>query len=262
VNCVLGVDILNHGMLHDGDEDDHDDGTDDVAAKPLIRGTRMEWPLWLAESLALSSTDFITLNMPKPFSQRYRSMLSASPVKAELGFWCPYYYLFGVKWASLIEDENLVDTLSYVFKTRIQSIMDYTQAPMRAYFNDHSQDDFLQSLDETERALYKLGQEANMIFHKWSNKHEKSHRVRVATSLILSTLSNSTSLSLHHNWGESSSTTTTTGNSNTNTAATKASSSSSFSDTPSARSAEDKDAHHGNNGTSAVGDYSKRRKTG
>ncbi|KAI7878669.1 GINS complex, Psf3 component [Lichtheimia hyalospora FSU 10163] len=135
----------------------------------VTRNTRIELPFWLAKPLAtftLPNSDFIIkLEIPRPFGNRVRNNLDASPTAVDFRLLCPYFYVFGKKLVNLIEDQRLPGILEKTFKTRLKEIMDYTQTGSTTVNQD-----FLQKLDETEKELFKAGQESSTQVKQWRNR--------------------------------------------------------------------------------------------
>ncbi|KND02791.1 uncharacterized protein SPPG_01872 [Spizellomyces punctatus DAOM BR117] len=141
----------------------------------LAANTRIELPYWLAEHLALN--DYIDLELPKCFGHRVRNDLNASPTSVNLGSLCSYYYRFGVKIINLVVDAMLPDILADAFIARLPLIMDYTQTSRLR--TDRSE--FIYSLDETEKELYKTGHESVTAMAQWDQRKA----VRIHTAEVL-----------------------------------------------------------------------------
>ncbi|KAI8817972.1 DNA replication complex GINS protein psf3 [Fimicolochytrium jonesii] len=162
--CFFHNDVPGYGFLEGNHETD------------LSANAKVELPYWLAEHLAVN--DHVDLELPKCFNQRVRDDISASPTSVNLNRLCPYYYRFGVNIINLIVDAALPEVLSQAFKARLPCIMDYTQTSRLR--TDRSE--FIHSLDETERELYKLGHETVMEMMQW----DRRKAVRIQTAEILS----------------------------------------------------------------------------
>ncbi|KAI9316058.1 hypothetical protein BX666DRAFT_289833 [Dichotomocladium elegans] len=135
----------------------------------VAQNSRIELPFWLAKPLArytLPNDDYIIkLELPRPYGYRVRNNLDASPTAVDFRLLCPYFYLFGRKLVDLIEDKRLPTILEKTFKTRLREVMDYTQTGSTTVNQD-----FLQRLDETEKELFKAGQESATQVKSWRNR--------------------------------------------------------------------------------------------
>ncbi|KAG1471898.1 hypothetical protein G6F56_001848 [Rhizopus delemar] len=88
---------------------------DDVA---VPRNTRVELPYWIAKPLAQYTTprreNLIVIEMPKTYGTKVRNMLVASPESVDFRSLGPYFYEFGVKLVTFIEDQELPGVLQKV----------------------------------------------------------------------------------------------------------------------------------------------------
>ncbi|KAI8914734.1 hypothetical protein DFJ77DRAFT_541252 [Powellomyces hirtus] len=164
IPCFFHSNVPGYGFLEGNHEVD------------LSANVKVELPYWLAAKIALD--DYIDLEVPPCFSQRIRNDLNASPTSVNLNRLCAYYYRFGVKIINLIDDERLPQILTEAFRARLPLIMDYTQTSRLR--TDRSE--FIYSLDETERELYKLGHETVTEMTHW----DRRRAVRIQTAEVLS----------------------------------------------------------------------------
>ncbi|CAO3597330.1 unnamed protein product [Absidia cylindrospora] len=105
------------------------------------------------------------IELPKAFNARVRNALEASPLAVDYRLLCPFFYLFGNKLLDLVVFPELGRVLERAFKTRLRGIMDYSQSGTNGM-----EGDFLQKLDETEKGLFKTGQESATQLRHWYNK--------------------------------------------------------------------------------------------
>ncbi|KAI9098269.1 hypothetical protein DFS34DRAFT_649856 [Phlyctochytrium arcticum] len=164
--CYFRFEVPGYGFL---------EGNHDV---DLAANTRIELPFWLAEHLALNQ--YIDIDTPKCFKQRVRDDLKASPTAVNLSRLCQYYYAFGVHFMELMES-RLPGVLAEAFRDRLPFILDYAQTSrLRA---DRSE--FVDSLDETERELYKCAHESVGAMAEWDRR--KGMRIQTAEILRMKT---------------------------------------------------------------------------
>ncbi|KAL7309628.1 DNA replication protein [Mucor circinelloides] len=135
----------------------------------LKRGSRVELPYWIAKPLAqftLPTDDsLISIELPKTYSTKVRNVLDASPTSVDFKLLCPYFYLFGRKLLDLVVDDSLTSVLEKAFKTRLRDVMDFSQS-----IGSATGQNYLQKLDETEKELYRVGQESALQFIQWRDR--------------------------------------------------------------------------------------------
>ncbi|KAI8393938.1 uncharacterized protein BYT42DRAFT_552775 [Radiomyces spectabilis] len=135
----------------------------------ITRQSRLELPFWLvkpfAEFTLPDNSQLISLEIPKAYGTRVRNVLEAGPTNVDFRLLCPYFYLFGMKLLKLVVDDSLAAILEKAFKTRIKEIMDYSQTGTASLGHE-----FLQKLDETEKELFKAGQESAHHLRLWRNR--------------------------------------------------------------------------------------------
>ncbi|KAG1096701.1 hypothetical protein G6F42_018318 [Rhizopus arrhizus] len=130
----------------------------------LKRGSRVELPYWIAKPLA-QFTSLISIELPKTYSTKVRNVLDASPTSVDFKLLCPYFYLFGRKLLDLVVDDSLTSVLEKAFKTRLRDVMDFSQS-----IGSATGQNYLQKLDETEKELYRVGQESALQFIQWRDR--------------------------------------------------------------------------------------------
>ncbi|CAO3643384.1 unnamed protein product [Mucor hiemalis] len=143
-----------------------------LAEQSVNRNQRFELPYWMAKPLA-QYTSLISIELPKTFGTRVRNALDASPTSVDFRLLCPYFYLFGVKLLDLVVDDSLSKILKEAFKERLRDIMNYSQT-----LGASTGQEFLHKLDETEKEIYKAGQESALHFRQWRDR--SIHQIKTA----------------------------------------------------------------------------------
>ncbi|CEP07521.1 hypothetical protein [Parasitella parasitica] len=133
----------------------------------IKRGSRMELPYWVARPLA-QFTSLISIELPKIYGTKVRNALDAGATNVDFKMLCPYFYLFGRKLLDLVVDDSLTGVLERAFKHRLRDVMDYSQSAGSA--TGHP---FELKLDETEKELYRVGQESTKQFIQWRDRSAK-----------------------------------------------------------------------------------------
>lgn len=165
VPASFHVDIPTYGFL----EGNHED--------TLSRNVLVELPFWLACDLSLTPgvDDLLSISVPKCFQQRITNDLDAGPASVNLHALCPYFYLFGMKIVLLCYDGALAKTLGSAFTTRLIKIMRYCQSSVATDRNE-----FLQTLDESEKELFHIGQESALATRRWLSRASGEGKIRTA----------------------------------------------------------------------------------
>ncbi|XP_035680573.1 DNA replication complex GINS protein PSF3-like [Branchiostoma floridae] len=155
VPCKFQSSVLGLGFLDPGAE-----GTD------LAAGTAMELPYWLARALCSRKRRIVTVEMPKPYREGYRQILSADANVVDLHKLGPYYYAFGIYLQSFGQPDagEISNTLLQTFSTRFRRIMDSAQNCL-----NEDTTAVTGKLDELERVLFRVGQEGLTAFHCWQS---------------------------------------------------------------------------------------------
>ncbi|XP_078042043.1 DNA replication complex GINS protein PSF3 isoform X2 [Augochlora pura] len=109
-------------------------------------GSKVEFPLWLAEALKNLQNPAVSIDIPKIFKEGYREILEADAEVIVLNKWNPYFY----------ELESLLQT----FKSRFRLIMDWAHNPV----SDPTQGNQLPRL---ERDLFLNGKKAKIRLVEW-----------------------------------------------------------------------------------------------
>lgn len=138
--------------------------------KPIEKDTKVELPMWLAEvlatSLVLAETDdsFVELLQPDFLGPKVLNAIRADPNSVDLHSIASNYYRLTEKWLALFNDAELVDAVMTMLKERAVEIDNYASNTLK-----HVNSNFLYSLDEFEKALYRATYESKKQMRAWSN---------------------------------------------------------------------------------------------
>ncbi|KAI9499443.1 hypothetical protein BDB00DRAFT_866322 [Zychaea mexicana] len=157
----------------------------------ITANSRVELPFWIAKMLAQyrlpDGGSIVTIELPRAYGTRVRNALDASPTSIDFRQISPYFYQFGTKLYGLIIDNELPATLENTFKIRLKEIMNLSLTG-----STNVGQDFLQKLDETEKELFKAGQESTAELRKW--RHRRRQQLKpVSLGHRISSQSSSTS---------------------------------------------------------------------
>lgn len=86
VPCLVELPLYRLGFLNSNSKEEH-----------LLPGTKLELPLWLARGLCTRRRQIVSVTLPKEYSKRKRTILSADANVVNLHNKGPYYYSMGVK---------------------------------------------------------------------------------------------------------------------------------------------------------------------
>lgn len=141
--------------------------------------TKIELPLWLCKGLYEKKKKVVSVELPKVYRERWRTVFNADPTVVDLHKMGPYYYGLGSQLLHFENPENLeiAQTLLQTFIGRFRRTMDLSQ---NAYNEDTSA--LVERLDCLEQSLFKAGQSGLNDFQSWE-KGEASQLT--ASSLVL-----------------------------------------------------------------------------
>lgn len=144
----------------------------------LEAGLKMELPFWLAKVLGSRVRQIVSVELPKQYKCGQRDILTADANVVDLYKLGPYYYSMGMKLLCFdhLERRELSKSLLETFLNRFRQIMDHSQ---NAFESDMYT--LTCKLDETERVLFKEGQEATNQLKQW----EKGSSHKISSSLVL-----------------------------------------------------------------------------
>ncbi|GAB5590800.1 hypothetical protein Unana1_05700 [Umbelopsis nana] len=145
--------------------------TEDVGAElnltgegiEIARGTKVELPYWLAESLMDFQRLFI-METPRIYNNRVRNALIAGPTSVDTRRIHPYFHRLGLKFVQSFIQKQLTFVLQMSFTQRLYMILDHAQTSLNT---DSSH--FTRKLDETERYLFKLAHDSATAMKNWQS---------------------------------------------------------------------------------------------
>lgn len=112
--CTFNIDVPNMGQIQSTEERD---------IKAL---SRVELPFWLAELMALNN--IVSINKPKSFSARVKAALDANPTSVQLRHQNIHWYALGARLAQLMDDDDTeMQVLSKAYVGRIAQIFEQSQ---------------------------------------------------------------------------------------------------------------------------------------
>lgn len=136
--------------------------------KSIQKDTKLELPLWLAEVLAIclllekSNQSFIELEEPNFISSKVLNAIKTNPVSVDLHSILPSYYKLTEKWASMFNEKELIAIVMQMLKERAFEINNYASNANKQINNN-----FIYSLDEYEKTLYKITAASNKNMRRW-----------------------------------------------------------------------------------------------
>lgn len=137
--------------------------------KPVSKGASVELPLWLAQVLAtcpvLETLDesFVELLEPDFISDKVQNAIHADPKSLDLHSLMANYYKLVEKWAAMFGDTQLVEVVMTMLRERAVEIHNYASNT-----NKHINADFVHSLDEFEKHLFKAAAESRRQMREWA----------------------------------------------------------------------------------------------
>lgn len=136
--------------------------------KAIEKNTKIELPLWLAEVLAIcelseeSQSTFIDLSQPDFLNAKVINAIKANPLSIDLHSILTNYYRLSEKWAAMFSDEELIEVVLTMLKERAFEINNFA-----CNTNKQSNNNFIYSLDEFEKKLYKATSVSNKQMRNW-----------------------------------------------------------------------------------------------
>lgn len=141
-------------------------------------GLKMELPFWLTKVLGSKARHIVSTELPKQYRRNQREILNADANVVDLYKMGPYFYSLGVKLLCFedLEAKELSKSLLETFLNRFRQIMDNSQ-------NADNADTYAltSKLDEMERVLFVLGQQATRQLEQW----ERGSSRKITSSLAL-----------------------------------------------------------------------------
>ncbi|CUM50914.1 DNA replication complex GINS protein PSF3 [Debaryomyces fabryi] len=136
--------------------------------KAIAKDTKIELPLWLAEILAIcelledSQQSFIDLSQPDFINYKVINAIKTNAVNIDLHSILTNYYKLCEKWASMFSDAELIEVVMQMLKERSFEINNYASNASKQINNN-----FIFSLDEFEKKLFKITADSNKLMRKW-----------------------------------------------------------------------------------------------
>ncbi|KAK1123753.1 hypothetical protein K0M31_008448 [Melipona bicolor] len=151
ISCKIEVELPGLGFLDSSCQSEN-----------LKVGTKVEFPLWLAEPLKNLQNSVVSVDIPKIYKEGYREILEADAEVIVLSKWNPFYYELGmhVRKFSDRDYEIITESLLQTFKSRFQLVMDWSQNAM-------SDPTLSIQLPRLERDLFLIGQQAKIRLVEW-----------------------------------------------------------------------------------------------
>lgn len=139
--------------------------------KSIEKDTKLDLPLWLATVLAvcaiLEETDesFIDLLEPDFISPKVLNAIKADPKTVDLHSIMSHFYKLSEKWSSMYNETLLIETAMSMLKERALEIDNFASNATK-----HVSSNFLYSLDEFEKKLYRVTYESKKQMRAWTNE--------------------------------------------------------------------------------------------
>ncbi|CAI5760384.1 unnamed protein product [Candida verbasci] len=135
--------------------------------KSIKQNTKIELPFWLAEILAISTIlnndeSFINLIDPDFISTKIINAIKSDSNSIDLHKIISHYYVSIEKWCKLFNDVELIENSMHLLKQRSFEINNFANNVNKSVGSD-----FIYTLDEFEKKLYKDSCESNKLMKKW-----------------------------------------------------------------------------------------------
>ncbi|KAL6951061.1 hypothetical protein ACO0QE_000354 [Hanseniaspora vineae] len=172
--------------------------------KPLNKNSKLELPMWMARILAtvevgqdesgqdpdsLFAEDdrqndqqlnsFIDLLIPEMFQNKVFNAIKSGSISLDVHSICPYYYVMAQLWSYLYQSEKLSELTNNMLKERAIKIsnfasyqllqQDRNSASVMGY-TDMNNQNFLLTLDEFEKEIFRKTQESYKNTEKWMHE--------------------------------------------------------------------------------------------
>ncbi|KZC04467.1 PREDICTED: DNA replication complex GINS protein PSF3 [Dufourea novaeangliae] len=151
ITCKIEIELPGLGFLDSSS-----------ASNNLVAGSKVDFPLWLAQSLKNLQNPIVSLDVPKIYKEGYREILEADADAVVLCKWNPYFYELGmyVQKFGARESEQITESLLQTFKSRFRLVMDWAQNPI-------SDPTLMNQLPRLERDLFVNGRKAKVRLIEW-----------------------------------------------------------------------------------------------
>eukprot|EP00188_Purpureofilum_apyrenoidigerum_P004759 Plantae.Rhodophyta-Purpureofilum_apyrenoidigerum.ctg56113.p1 GENE.Plantae.Rhodophyta-Purpureofilum_apyrenoidigerum.ctg56113~~Plantae.Rhodophyta-Purpureofilum_apyrenoidigerum.ctg56113.p1 ORF type:complete len:250 (-),score=36.31 Plantae.Rhodophyta-Purpureofilum_apyrenoidigerum.ctg56113:80-829(-) len=186
-------DVLTELVSESEKEDEENDTLNDtegssekIGLRDLPKGTKVEVPCWLAETLA--RRNYVSIHLPRFYSSTVRNDLRAGPNSVNLSDKCHFFFELGFRLSSLLVDDELQTVLRTAYAERCWRVADNagwegkTKGIMVA----------MRKLDNLERGLFLSVTDAINAYESWKERcaerigSPKSKRKRSREALLFS----------------------------------------------------------------------------
>lgn len=139
--------------------------------RALEANTKVDLPFWLASVLNTilaqddSSQDdytFLDIEDPEFINTKVLNAIRASATTIDLHKIAQHYYNLVIRWCTMYSQDDLVKTVMEMLRQRAVEINNFASNANKLVHNE-----FLYSLDEWEKKLYKITSESNKDMREW-----------------------------------------------------------------------------------------------
>lgn len=165
--CTFEIEVPGLGYL------------DNNPNRALKRGTSVELPLWLAEMLAVSSSqqtkNIVTLDLPSALSARVLNALKADPKSVDVRALAMNFYMLGARILELFEEDEVCDVLMQSWRERAKEVADHAgnMGKGDGSVGTTQSVEFIKGLDDMERALFLAAHEGSVATKRWMGEMKK-----------------------------------------------------------------------------------------
>ncbi|EDK47344.1 hypothetical protein LELG_05525 [Lodderomyces elongisporus NRRL YB-4239] len=154
--------------------------------KSIKQGTNIELPIWLCGVLAVihthsssantasaasqdDETPFVSLMDPDFINEKVKNALKSDSTSLDLHKLSPQYYKMVERWCNLFEERELVELIMDSLKLRSFEINNYASniAGSSGGKGKHFNNEFIYTLDEFEKRLFKETGESHKLMRQW-----------------------------------------------------------------------------------------------
>ncbi|ODV69987.1 DNA replication complex GINS protein PSF3 [Hyphopichia burtonii NRRL Y-1933] len=139
--------------------------------KSIKKDTKLELPLWMAEFLATclimgdESPSFIRLEEPDFLNPKVLNAIKSNATSVDIHSILPNFYKLIEKWSTMFGNTELIEITMQMLNERSFEINNYASNT-----NKNINSNFLFSLDEFEKYLFKVTTENNKHMRRWINE--------------------------------------------------------------------------------------------
>ncbi|XP_046752353.1 DNA replication complex GINS protein PSF3 [Diprion similis] len=151
VSCKIEVKLPGLGYLDVSSE-----------SPDLQPGTKLDLPHWLAYPMSSRTHPFVSMEVPRIYTEAYREILTADACAVALNKWSCYFYEFGIHLAQYENNDckSIQDLLLQTFKSRFRLVMDWAQ-------NTGTDPTVGLQLPILERKLFLTGRKSRCLLISW-----------------------------------------------------------------------------------------------